>query len=322
MKVFFCAVATGLLMSFCLPLRAELADGIYAIVNDRVITWGEVRDFTMPGVEILQRDYGDQPQLYEQKLDAALNDGLETLIENQLILHEFTTKYNPLPDSTVEEWVDDRIKQQFGDRITCIRSLQAQGMTFEKWRQEVRDRIIVEQLRLQKFSQDKIIISPYKIETYYKLHQDEFKVGDQVKLQMIVINKISPDDTAARQKADQILVDLKNGSSFEQLASLYSQDSAQKGSEWNETSVLRKELADAVDTLKPGDTSGVIETSDECYILKLQDRLAAHVQPLNDVRKTIEATLRTQVQQDQQKRWIDSLKKKAFIRYFAGPGAG
>jgi peptidyl-prolyl cis-trans isomerase SurA len=321
MKV-FCAVTTVLFMSLCLPLRAELADGIYAIVNDKVITWAEVRDFTLPAVEVLQREYADQPQLYDQKLDSTLNDGLETLIEDQLILHEFTAKYTPLPDATVDEWVDDRIKQQFGDRITCIRTLQAQGVTFEKFRQNVRDRIIVEQLRMQKLSEDKIIISPYKIETYYKVHQDDFKVGDQVKVQMIVINKIAPDDTAARQKADQILVDLKKGSSFEQLASLYSQDSAQKGSEWIETSVLRKELADAVGTLKPGDTSGVIETSDECYLIQLEDRRASHVKPLNDVRKDIETTLRAETQKDQQKRWMDTLKKKAFIRYFAGPSPG
>src|SRR5215469_18419515 len=182
MKAFF-AVTLLLLVCFCLPLRAELADAIYAIVNDRVITVSQVRDFTLPAVEVLQREYADQPQVYGQKLDATLNDGLETLIENQLILHEFTTKYTPLPDATVNEWVDDRIKQQFGDRITCIRTLQAQGITFEKFRQEVRDRIIVEQLRMQKLSQDKIIISPYKIETYYKLHQDDFKIGDQVKVQ-------------------------------------------------------------------------------------------------------------------------------------------
>ncbi|HUA66271.1 MAG TPA: peptidyl-prolyl cis-trans isomerase [Alphaproteobacteria bacterium] len=321
MKV-FCAVSTVLLMSFCLPLRADLADGIYAIVNDKVITWSEVKELALPAMDILQRDYADEPQVYEQKLDAALNDELETLIDDQLILHEFATKYPQLPEATVDEWVDDRIKQQFGDRITCIRTLQAQGITFEKFRQDVRDQIILESLRAQKFSEQKIIISPYKIETYYNLHQDEFKVGDQVKVQMIVINKISPDDTAARQKADQILVDLKKGSSFQQLASLYSQDPEQKGSDWIETSVLRKELADALGTLKCGDTSGVIETSDECYVVQLEDRRAAHVRPLNDVRNTIEATLRTEVRKDEQKRWIDSLKKKAFIIYFAGPSPG
>jgi peptidyl-prolyl cis-trans isomerase SurA len=321
MKV-FCAVTTVLFMSLCLPLRAELEDGISAIVNDKVITVGEVREFSAQAVDVLQREYADQPELFDQKLNATLNDGLETLIENQLILHEFESKYTALPESLVDEWVADRIKEQFGDRITCIRTLQAQGMTFEKFRQQVRDQTIIDQLRMQKRTENKIIISPYKIETYYKLHQDDFKVGDQVQLQMIVINKISPDDTAARQKAGEILADLKKGSSFQQLASLYSQDPEQKGSDWIETSVLRKELADAVDTLKPGETSGIIETPDECYILQLNGKRGARVKPLNDVRSNIETTLRTQAQKEQERRWIDTLKKKAFIRYFAGPSAG
>jgi parvulin-like peptidyl-prolyl isomerase len=309
-------------MSLCLPVRAELEDGISAIVNDRVITVGEVRDSAAQAVDVLQREYADQPELFDQKLNATLNDTLETLIEDQLILHEFQTKYNALPDSLVDEWVADRVKEKFGDRITCIRTLQAQGITFEKFRQQVRDQTIIEQLRVQKLSEDKIIISPYKIETYYKLHQDDFKVGDQVQVRMIVINKISPDDTTAREKATEILGDLKKGSSFQQLASLYSQDQAQKGSDWLETSVLRKELADAVGTLQPGETSGIIETSDECYILQLEGRRSARVKPLNDVRGNVEKTLRTQTQKDEERRWIDSLKKKAFIRYFAGPSAG
>ncbi|HXC35947.1 MAG TPA: peptidyl-prolyl cis-trans isomerase [Candidatus Acidoferrales bacterium] len=309
-------------MSLCLPARAELEDGISAIVNDKVITINEVRESAAQAVDVLQREYADQPEVFDQKLNATLNDTLETLIDNQLILHEFATKYNPLPDSLVDEWVDDRIKEQFGDRVTCIRTLQAQGITFEKYRQQVRDQDVIEQLQTLKFSQDKIIISPYKIETYYQQHQDAFKVGDQVQLRMIVINKISPDDTAARQKANEIIANLKKGSSFEQLASLYSQDPEQKGNDWIETSVLRKELADAASALQPGETSGIIETSDECYIIQLEGRRSAHVKPLNDVRGNIETTLRVQVKKDEVRRWIDSLKKKAFIRYFAGPTAG
>jgi peptidyl-prolyl cis-trans isomerase SurA len=80
--------------------------------------------------------------------------------------------------------------------------------------------------------------------------------------------------------------------------------------------VLRQELAGAVTTLKPGDTSDVIETSDNCYILRVQDKRPAHVKSLNEVRADIEKTLRTQEEKDTQQRWIDGLKKKAFIRFF------
>jgi peptidyl-prolyl cis-trans isomerase SurA len=314
MKV--CAAIAVLALGFCAPVRAELADGINAIVNDKVITFQEVRDFSAPAVDVLQREYADEPDVLQQKISDTFRDGMETLIENQLILHEFETKYNGLPDSAVDEIVADRIHERFGDRITCIRTLQAEGETFEKFREDIREQYIIGQLRYKNLSDEKIIISPYKIENYYMLHQDDYKVGDQVKLRMIVLNKDSDADTATRRRADEILDEIDKGTSFDQLASVYSQDQQQQGSEWIETSVLRKELADAVTTLKPGDTSGVIETPGNCYIVRLEDKRPAHVKPLNDVRGDIEKTLRTQEQNLAQQRWIDSLKKKAFIRIF------
>ena len=312
----FFAYMVTVLLGLCLPLRAELADGVKAIVNDKIITFQEVNDSCAQAIDVLRREYAEQPDLYDEKLNEALNDGLETLIENQLILHEFETKYTPLPDSAVDELVQDNIKERFGDRITCIKTLQAEGETFEKFREDVRERYIIAQLRFKNLSDEKIIISPYKIESYYQSHQDDFKVGDQVKIKMIVLTKDSSDDKIARDKATEILSEIHKGSSFDQLAGLYSQDPNQNGSDWIETSVLRKDLADAAATLKPGQTSGVIETSDDCYILRLEDRRPAHVKPLSDVRENIEGILRAQEQKDVQQRWIESLKKKAFIRYF------
>lgn len=312
----WCIAIAVLIAGFYLPARAELADGINAIVNNKVITYQEVREYSGPAVDVLQRQYADQPDLFQQKLNDTLRDGMETLIENQLILHEFDSKYNPLPDSAVDQIVAEHIRDRFGDRITCIKTLQAQGITFEKFREDIREQYIISQLRYRNLSDEKVILSPYKIENYYMLHQDDFKVGEQVKLRMIVLNKSSDADTYTRRRADEILTEIKKGTSFEQLASLYSQDTQQRGNDWIETSVLRKELADAVTTLKPGDTSAVIETPDNCYIVHVLDKRTAHVKPINDVREDIEKALRTQEQKEAQQRWIESLKKKAFIRIF------
>ena len=313
---FLCAAIVVIFTSVCLPVRADLADGINAIVNEKIITYQEVDDKIAPAMAVLRNEYAEQPDIFSQKLNDARRDGLETLIENELILHEFDTKYNPLPDSVVDELTQEQMKNQFGDRTTCIKSLQAEGETFEKYREDVRQQYIISQLRYKNLSDEKIIISPYKIESYYRQHQDDFKVGDQVKIRMIVLNKTSQDDPATRQLADDVVAKIRNGQSFDQLAAEYSQDKQQRGNDWIETSVMRQELADAAAPLKPGQTSGVIETSQTCYILRLDDRRPAHVKPLSDVRGTIEATLRTQEQKDAQQRWIESLKKKAFIQLF------
>ncbi len=306
----------GLCLS--LPLRAELADGVKAIVNDTVITYAQVEEFTAPAEEVLRREYTAQPEVFQQKLAEALDNSLELLVERQLILHEFEAKYTKLPDSVVDELVQDRIREQFGDRVTAMKSLQAQGMTYEQFREDVREQFIESQLRNMNVSRE-IVISPYKVETYYLAHQDDFKVEDEIKLRMIVLNKTSDDDTNTPALAREVLSQIREGASFQQMASVYSQGSQRKqGGDWDWVgrSVLRKELADVAFTLKPGQVSDVIDTPGACYLMLVEQTRPAHVRPLSEVRDDIEKNLRTQEQARVQKQWIDSLKKKTFIRYF------
>jgi parvulin-like peptidyl-prolyl isomerase len=164
-----------------------------------------------------------------------------------------------------------------------------------------------------------IVISPYKIENYYLAHRDDFKVEDEVKLRMIVINKTSSDDQSVPRMAGEILTQIKQGASFSQMASVYSQGSQRdQGGDWGwvERSVLRKELADVAFTLKPGQVSDVIDTPQACYLMLVEEIRLAHVKPLNDIRTEIEATLRAQQQKQLEEQWIDRLKQKSFILKF------
>ncbi|HTQ52329.1 MAG TPA: peptidylprolyl isomerase [Candidatus Acidoferrales bacterium] len=313
-----------LLMVFCpgLPVRAELADGILAIVNNSVITREQVVEYVAPAIDALRQEYAGQmdgASLFEQKVSDVFNDGLEQLIERQLILHEYDTSgYVPLPDSFVDELVQDRIRERYGNRITFMKTLQAQGVTYEQFRKDVRDQYIISAMRSKNVSQE-IVISPYKIENYYLAHQDAFKVGDEIKLRMIVLNKSANDDQEPHRMAAEILTQIKQGAAFAQMASVYSQGSQrEQGGDWGwvERSVLRKELADVAFSLKPGQMSDIIETPQACYLMLVEQRRPAHVRPLSEVRDDIEATLRTQEQSRLEKQWIAELKKKSFIRQF------
>ncbi len=309
------AVAAG----WALSARAEFVDGIKAVVNDGVVTIAEVEDFTTPAAEALRREYAGEPDQFRQKLDAALNDAMEQLIERQLILHDFDVEGYRLPETMVDELVQERIRERFGDRVTLMKTLQAEGMTYEKFRQDVRDQWVVEQLRLKNMSPTKTIISPYKVETYYLNHQNDFKVEDQIKLRMIVLNKTSADDTNTPALAGEILAKIKEGATFQEMAAVYSQGSQRsQGGDWGwvERSVLRKELAEVAFALKPGQVSDVIETPEACYLMLVEQTHLAHVKPLTEVRLEIEVTLRTQAQKQLEQQWIAKLKSKTFIRLF------
>jgi len=297
--------------------RSEVADGIKAVVNDKVITYAEVEDFARDAASALRQQYASQPDVFQQKLNQLLNDALDQLVERQLILHSFDTDGYKLPDGVVDQLVQDRIREQFGDRVTLIKTLQARGMTFEQFRQQVRDQYITTALRNQNVQRE-VVISPVKILDYYQAHQDDFRVEDQVELRMIVLNKSSADDTNTIRLAREIESKLKEGATFTEMAGIYSQGSQQHQQGdwgWVERSVLRKELGDVAFSLAPGQVSDPIDAPDAVYIMKVEDKKSQHAKPLADVRSDIEKTLRTQQQAHLQKQWIDGLKKKTFIRY-------
>jgi parvulin-like peptidyl-prolyl isomerase len=305
--------------AICVPAvsPAEVADGIKAVVNDKVITYAEVEDYARDAATALHQQYASQPDVFQQKLNQLLNDALDQLVERQLILHSFDTDGYKLPDSAMDEIVQQHIHDQFGDRVTLMKTLQARGMTFEQYRQQIRDQYISAALRNQNVQRE-VIISPAKILDYYHEHENNYRVEDQVKLRMIVLNKTSPDDTNAVKFAREIQAKLKDGATFTEMASIYSQGSqAHQGGDWGwvERSVLRKELGDVAFSLPPGKVSDVIDTPDVVYLMQVEEVNPAHAKPLADVRADIEKTLLVQQQARLQTQWIDGLKKKTFIRY-------
>ncbi len=309
-----------LAVAVCVPVfsRAEVADGIKAVVADRVITFAEVEDITRPAADALRRQFAGQPETFQQKLNEALNDSLELLVQRALILHSFESDGYHLPDTAVEDQVQTRIRDRFGDRVTLMKTLQQQGMTFEQFRKQVRDQFIESAMRNQNVQRE-VVVSPFKIQNYYDHHADDFKIDDQVKLRMIVLNKASAADTNTLALAREIQSKLKDGATFAELAAVYSQGSQQhQGGDWGwvERSVLRKELGEVAFTLAPGQVADPIDTADTVYVMLVEEKKPAHAKPLPDVRGDIEKTLRTQQQAQLQKDWMDGLKKKTFIRYF------
>ncbi|HYG23866.1 MAG TPA: peptidylprolyl isomerase [Verrucomicrobiae bacterium] len=298
--------------------QPQLAGGIKVIVHDSLVTYQQVEEATAPFIDDLRRQFRNDPQGFQKRLVEVLDENTEALVQRELILHEFESAGYNLPESVIDDYVQQRIRSRYGNRATLTRTLQAEGITFEKFRQQIRDQFIVEQMRLKNVA-DATMISPHKIELYYLSHTNEFKVEEQVKLRMIILNKPAGETEQARKLADEIVVKLNEGASFAEMASLYSQDARrnQGGAwDWVERSVLRKELADAAFSLRAGQRSEIIETPEACYLMLVEDRRSAHIRPLNDVRETIEKTLIAEQRDRVQRQWHDRLKKKTFVRYF------
>jgi parvulin-like peptidyl-prolyl isomerase len=297
---------------------ANLVNGIYVIVNDSVITYQEVEEAIAPLVETLAKQYRGQPDVFEQKVTQTRSEKVEELVERQLILHEFSTAGYMLPDTAVDDMIKERIKERFGDRATLTKTLQAQGLTFETFRKQVREDYIVRAMAQQKISSEKIVISPQKIEDFYSANKDKYKVEDQVKLRMIVLNKKPENPGGARKLADEILSKLKEGASFSEMASIYSDSQRNNGGDrgWIDRTFFKSELSDVAFSLKPGKHSDVIDLPEACYLMLVEDAKTSHTKSLTDVLAEIENTLVAEERARLQKQWIARLKAKSFVRYF------
>lgn len=322
MKFLTVSLWAGCLLAVAGQVQAQVVNGIAAIVNEAIITHDDVLNDVARVWELLERTYSRQPEILNQKKLETYKQSMEELVQRKLILHEFKTAGYILPESVIEDNINDRIREQFVDRVKWTKSLQAQGITAETYRQQIRELFIVNAMRSKNIN-SALIISPYKIEHYYETHQDEFKMEDQAKLRMIFLDKSKHD--ASENLAKEISAKLDEGISFAEMATVYSDESqASQGGDrgWVERKKLRPELDAAAFSLKAGQRSGVIHVEagdglpEGYYLILVEELHTAHVKPLDDVRGDIERNLIVIENTRLREKWISRLKAKSFVRYF------
>jgi peptidyl-prolyl cis-trans isomerase SurA len=300
------------------PPSAVEVNRIIAMVNDAVITVADVRDYVQPNLVMLQKLHGSEPAVFARKRDQFIEEGIRQLVNRRLVLDDFHKSGFALPDNIIDDFIAARIKEQYESRAKLLQELQAEGVTYEAYRQKEKETYIFEMMILRNIS-SAIIVSPHKVETYYREHTNDFQLPDQVHVRVIELKKSGPGDTSRRRLATELLDKLKEGAVFGELARIYSDGSQRDAGGdwgWSELGIMNKELAEVARSLKPGQNSDIVETDAAVFLVRLEARRAAHVKPLADVRADIEATLFNKERARLQERYFQRLRKTAFIRMF------
>jgi parvulin-like peptidyl-prolyl isomerase len=306
------------------PAHAELITAVAVVVNDSVITLAEIQNLVAKAAQAVAPKYTADRPAFQQELSKLHDEAIEGMVEDKLVLHAFVTAC--YVTKVLEAFIDDAIQETirekyYGDRARLIQSLHAQGLTYETFRRQQREMIIIDYMNRQNSSNPhKILISPLKIEQYYQSHKDDFKMDDQIKLRMIVLtNAPGTPPGALKNLAQEILTKIDSGVPFAEMASVYSagRQRAEGGDRgWVDRTYLKPSLAAIAFSLKPGQHSGVIEEADTCYLLMVEATRSAHVKEMKEVRDDIERTLRNQENVRLRQLWIDRLKNKSYINYY------
>jgi parvulin-like peptidyl-prolyl isomerase len=294
-------------------------DGIAAVVNGEVITISQVRSLSAPREKQLRTQFTGEE--LEKQLKAARELALKDLIDRQLVLQAFKKEKFDIPDHFIDERMHEIIRENFGgDRNTFIKTLEAQNYTLDEFKHKEMEQMIVQAMRSHNVK-TKNIISPTKIEEYYRKHRDEFTSKETIKLRMIMISGQKDTATAPAQKAlaEEVLGRLASGEDFDRTAQVYSEDSTRdNGGDWGW--IERKTLAEPLEkfafNMPVGRVSNIIDYAGNYYILKVEDKQGGTTKSLAEVRADIEKKLVQEEAQQIQERWIASLREKAYIKTF------
>jgi peptidyl-prolyl cis-trans isomerase SurA len=301
-------------------LDLRFADGIAAVAEDKVITVDDVRREIAPLIPQIHNESHNE-QEFNQKLEQAQDEIIQQLIDRVLIVKEFRKNEKArVPDSYIDNEIEEQQINEFdGDRSKFLAYLRSRGMTMKDYRKEVEEGLIYDFMRQQQRKSESTV-SPVKIETFYNENKERFYQEDSVHLRMIQFLRADGEsDDALHKQADEVLDKLKAGEKFADLAREYSQDTRRtKGGDWDwvNRSSIRKEFADVLFSLKKDECSDPIVLSDGAYLLYVEDRKYAGIQPLGAVRSQIENILVTQAAIDATQRWLERLRREGYVKHF------
>jgi len=314
-----CGIAVWPFCGAAAAEEAQVVDGIAAVVNGDVITYSQVRALTAPREKLLRQ------QLTGKDLDSKLIElrqmALKDLIDRRLVIQAFKKESFQIPDHIVDERMHQIIRESFGgDRNTFIKTLEAQNYTLGEFKEKETERIMVQAMRSHNVKMNSII-SPPKVEEYYKKHRAEFTSKEQIKLRMIMISGQKDTANAAAQKAlaEEVLGKLAGGAEFDRTAQVYSEDSTRdNGGDWGwiEHNTLAAPLEKFAFNMPVGRISNIIDYAGNYYIIKVEDKHGGSTKSLAEMRSDIEKKLLEEEAHGIQERWIASLRAKAYIKTF------
>jgi peptidyl-prolyl cis-trans isomerase C len=231
-----------------------------------------------------------------------------------------------------EQTLDDVMTQKFPDRKRLRDYLQKKKISLDEYKAELRKELfqdpeaLKEQLtqeKLQKQVEDAVNITDQDLKDSYTEVQASHILIDPKKeaekAQAAEKGKAAPvdGDALAKQKAEQLLQQIRGGADFAKLAKENSADpgSGTKGGDlgWFKRGMMVKEFDDVAFKLKPGQVSDLVKTQFGYHIIKVVGQRSTLPK---DFEKNKEA-LRTQFKDERKykvwQEYRDGLKKAARI---------
>jgi peptidyl-prolyl cis-trans isomerase SurA len=266
-------LAFALLIPAAMPPAAAQAlaggalDRIVAVVDEDVVLQSELDR----QVTAVTTQYAKNPQQLPPR-DVLERQLLDRLIMQKLQVARADSTGVKVADAQVDQALAQIAQQNKMDVGQLRGAIEAQGLAYEQFRNNVREQIIVQQLR-QRVAQSRVQVSDAEVDSLLKngnLHPGQVRVG------YIMINVpegATPEQVdEVRAKADDVKRQIDGGMDFAAAAIRYSNaENALQGGDlgWRSANELPPAMLDAADKLSEGQVSAPLRGPNGFHIIKL-----------------------------------------------------
>jgi len=251
-----------------------LVDAIVAVVNTDVITMKELND----RVQIVEQ------RMRRQNMQVPPRDLLQKQLLERLIVNraqmQMARDLGVRVDDTMLDRAVARIAEQNGITVQALRDqLERDGISFARFRDEIREEIALQRLREREVD-NKLQITESEIDSF--LASSVARSADaQQEINIAQILVRVPENASAQQiadrkkRAEQAIEQLKSGGEFAKVAASFSDaGDALTGGElgWRSSARLPQLFVEAVDKLADGEIAPLVRSANGFHVLKLVGR--------------------------------------------------
>jgi peptidyl-prolyl cis-trans isomerase SurA len=267
----------------------EIADRIVAVVGDSVVLKSDI-DLEILQMRQANTPVGDSAQTFKGIVERRVGE----LVLLQAAMRDTSIHITDEQISAEVQRELDARRRQFGSDAQFQAALAQAGMTQDELRrsisQDISGRVLLREY-IQKVSRDRHPppVSDADLRKYFEANKTSFgaRPATITFTQVVIAPKASDSARAtARVKAEEALTKLREGADFETTARQYSDDPStrDRGGDlgWFRSGAMVREFDQMAFALRPGDISGIVETSFGFHIIKVEkvrgaERQARHI---------------------------------------------
>jgi peptidyl-prolyl cis-trans isomerase C len=312
------ALALFLVSDIVFAADTKAPGDMVAVVNGTIITQGE---FDRELDFYVRRAAQGGQQMPEFQKTKIRTDLLESLIERELLYQETQKQGIKIKTDAIAQQLKS-LKQRYPNEAEFNKLLNNMGLKESDVENQIKRGMAIQEL-IDKEISPKVVITDQESKTYYDTNPRLFQQSEQVKASHILI-KVDAEATEAqktevRKKIREVQQKVQKGEDFATLAKTYSEGpSGPRGGDlgYFRRGQMVKPFEDAAFSLKPNETSDIVETRFGYHLIKVVDKKPERTMAYAEVKDRLNAHLKQQKMESETNIYIDSLKKNAKIEKF------